>query len=77
MLLPKPCSKFQGVLLLVNHDRGKLPPSLERCRPRQLVGLHTNVVHLFVLGDMWLSISSASQVAVTGVIILDHLWRRA
>ena len=70
------CSKFRGVLLLVSRDKGKLPPSLRRCRPRQLVDLRTSVVLPPVSGDMWLPISSTSQVVVTGVTLHDHLWRR-
>ena len=69
------CSKFRGVPLLVSHDKGKLPPSLRRCRPRQLADLRTNVVLLSVSGDMWLPITLVVQVVVTGVILLDHLWR--
>ena len=67
------CSKFRGVLLLVNRDKGKLPPSLRGCHPRQLVDLCTNVVLLLVSRGMWLPISSTRQVVVTGVIWPDHL----
>ena len=71
------CLKFLDVPLLASHDKGKLPPSLMRCRPRQPAGLRTNIVLLFASGDMWLPIFLAVWVVVTDVILLDHLWMKA
>ena len=77
MLLPMWCSKFLGVPLLVSHDKGKLPPSLRSCRPRQPADLRTNVVLLSASGDMWLPIFLAVRVVVTGVILLSRQWMKA
>ena len=76
MLLPRLCLRFPGVLLLVNRDRVKLPPSLRRCHPRQLVSHHTSVVLLFVLGNTWLPIFSVGLVVVIDVSVLIRRWRR-
>ena len=76
VLLPRSCLRFPGVLLLVNCDRGKLPPSLRRCRPWQLVSHRTSVVLLFVLGGMWLPIFLVGPVVIIDVSVLVCRWRR-
>ena len=73
MLLPRSCLRFPGVLLLVSHDTVKLPPSLRRCLPQQLVGHHTSIVPLFVLRGMSSPTVLLVWAVVTGVIVPSRL----